>query len=419
MPVHVMQESIKYSRENKMLAVKGKHKYCLQEGRVFVIGGGKASGRMAEVLENIMGNEVIEDGIVNCKEGHYKTSKIKINTARHPVPDEKGMAGVKEMLELKNRHSIGARDLVICLVSGGGSALLPLPVEGISLEDKQLVNRLLINSGAGIQEINAVIKHLSAVKGGRLAEHFEPATVVSLIISDVIGNNPSVIASGVTAPDYSTFFDAVRVLKKYELIPVLPQGVMQYIFRGLRGIKPETPKKLENVFNHIIADNRMALEAIKHKAVSSGYKTKIITTSQTGDTTQVAINRANEIKAGKFKPYNALLIGGETTNRLPEQRGRGGRNQHYAVVSMQALSDYEGDWLVAAVATDGCDYIEGVGGAVLDNLSVEKAREMKLELRPYIEYYDSYGFLKRLQDGLIKTPDTGTNVSDIILYLFE
>lgn len=197
LPPNIMKSAVRYKAASRILTING-DTYCLSTGRVFVIGGGKALGLMAETLEDIIHPENISAGVVNCKSGYYKTHKTKIIPAGHPIPDKRGIGGVKEMLALRHHYSIDENDLVICLISGGGSALMPYPVEEVSLEDKQTITELLLSSGAEIAEINAVRKHLSKIKGGRLGHFYSPATVVSLILSDVIGNNLAVIASGPT-----------------------------------------------------------------------------------------------------------------------------------------------------------------------------------------------------------------------------
>ncbi len=214
LPSKIMRVSVAYYPVPKSIRITG-DSYDLSRGRLFVVGGGKASGLMAETLEAIVGSENIEAGIVNCKSGGYQTKKIKVIEAGHPIPDERGRRGVTEMLGLKERYRIGENDLVLCLISGGGSALLPCPIPGISLGDEQKITSLLLECGAEISEINAIRKHISRVKGGRLGMYFSPARVVSLILSDVVGNNLDVIASGPTYPDSSTFEDAYRVLGKY------------------------------------------------------------------------------------------------------------------------------------------------------------------------------------------------------------
>jgi len=228
LPVNIMKFAVKYDAVTRILTVNN-DSFNLTSGRIFVIGGGKASGLMAKALEEAIGAENIVDGVVNCKEGHPTTQKINIVSAAHPIPDQRGINGVANMLALKHRYSIGINDFVICLVSGGGSALLPYPVDGISLTEKQIITELLLVSGAEIEEINAVRKHLSKIKGGQLGDFYSPATVISLILSDVVRNDLSVIASGPTYPDQSSFSEACHVLKKYRLLNRIPENATDFL----------------------------------------------------------------------------------------------------------------------------------------------------------------------------------------------
>ena len=261
LPPNIMKSAVRYDTARRILTVNG-DAYHISTGRVFVVGGGKASGLMAETLENIIRPENISAGVVNCKRGDYQTGKIKIIPAGHPIPDQRGIAGVKEMLALKERYAINKNDLVLCLISGGGSALMPYPVADVSLADKQKVTESLLSSGAEIAEINAVRKHLSRIKGGQLGRFYSPATVLSLILSDVIGNDLAVIASAPTFPDPSTFSDAYKVLERYHLLARAPKNVTDFLREGCQGAIAETQKTLDNCHNYIIGDNRLALEAM-------------------------------------------------------------------------------------------------------------------------------------------------------------
>ncbi len=412
----IMKSAVNYNRKSRSLEINDAT-YSIAGGRIFVIGGGKASGLMAEALEDTMGVKNVFSGIANCKGGAYKTKRIKVIKAGHPIPDKRGLNGVKRMLALKDRHSINDNDLVICLISGGGSALMPCPVDGISLEDKQKTTELLLKCGAEIHEINAVRKHLSRIKGGRLAEFYSPTKVVSLIISDVIGDDLDTIASGPTYPDSSTFQDAYNVLEKYDLAASVPKSVMSYLKSGCRGEVAETPKRLTNCHNHIIGNNQLALKAMSQKAEGLGFTPLIVTAEQKGDTTEAAFMRAREVIEGKYQGYNAILIGGETTPKLPENAGKGGRNQHYAAVSVLAMKSYSRPWLAASVGTDGSDYLPDVAGAMVDNDTLLSATSRGIDVKAYIERFDSYTLLEKIGGALIITGDTGTNVSDVMLYL--
>ena len=418
LPPNIMKYAVRYDTADRVLTINGAT-YRLSNGRVFVIGGGKASGLMAETLEAIINPDNITAGVVNCKSGDYKTNKTKIILAGHPIPDQRGIRGVKEMLALKQRYSINENDLVICLISGGGSALMPYPIDEVSLEDKQSITGLLLSSGAEIGEINAVRKHLSKVKGGQLGRFFSPATIVSLILSDVIGNDLATIASGPTVPDPTTFSDAYDILIKYDLLLKAPKSVTNFLRKGIQGGATETPKTLDNCHNYIIGDNRLALEAMLSKAKELGFTPYTITAEQKGDTSAVARSRAEEILDAKYAGYDAILIGGETTPKLPTSAGRGGRNQHYATVSMLAMKQYASEWVVASVGTDGSDFLPDVAGAIVDNNSLDIVKTKGIDVEPYLERYDSNTLLDKTGNSLIITGDTGTNVGDIIAYLLK
>jgi glycerate 2-kinase len=392
----------------------------ISRGRVFVIGGGKASAAMAESLEGILGDRISE-GIVVTKDGdeRYATKRIAVLRSGHPVPDLRGIDAVKRMMELKSANSIGADDVVICLISGGGSALMPCPADGVALEDKQRVTSILLASGANIVEINCVRKHLSCTKGGWLGQHFVPASVVSLIISDVIGNDLSVIASGPTFPDPSTFADALAVLEKYKLTSQRFGSVIGRFRAGSAGEIPETPKRLSNCRNFIIGDLNYALDAMVRRARELGLNPYVLSNSQTGESTSVARARAREILRGKYSGYDALVFGGETTPVLPREHGNGGRNQQFAAATLLAMAGYKGNWTFASAGSDGSDFVADAAGAIVDNSSMRSLHVETEELARFVERYDSYGLFNKTDDALIRTGNTGTNVGDIAVYLLH
>ena len=417
LPSNLLKSVLHYDPKRKTLQIKG-DLLNLSDRRVFVIGGGKASGAMAKALEEILPLEVITDGVVNSVSSS-ETQKIYVHKAGHPEPDQSGLDGVGKMLELKDSYKIGKDDIVISLISGGGSALLPMPVEEVSLEDKQQITRLLLKSGAEINEINTVRKHLSRIKGGQLGKYFFPATVISLIISDVIGNDLGAIASGPTVPDKSTFDDAFRILSTYNLWNDVPESVQQYIEEGQAGRKPETPESLSNCKNYIIGDNRLALEAMAKRAKQLGLNPVIVTAEQRGEPGDVAVKRTQEILDGKYKDYNVIIIGGETTPKLPPSHGKGGRNQHFAASSILAMKNYPGQWVLASVGTDGSDFLPDVAGAIVDNYSLKRAKEKGLDVQDYINRYDTYSLFKELNESIIITGPTGTNVGDVMVYVLR
>lgn len=419
LPGTIMERSVSFDPFSSQLVIN-KDIYQLK-GRLFVVGGGKASGLMSQTLESLIDPARIEAGIVVDKADadEFETRKIKVIQAGHPVPDSRGVEAVQQIINLKNLYSIGREDIVLCLLSGGGSSLLPFPADGVSLNDKQQVTRLLLACGADIYEINSVRKHLSQIKGGRLAQHFAPARVISLILSDVIGNDLSVIASGLTFPDPSTYTEAYAVLRKYGLLDDVPASVLQTLERGCRGEIEETPKSLDNVNNYIIGDVRLALEAMAEQAGSLGLKPLIISSCQSGDTVTAARQRAAEIVEGAFKGYNALLLGGETTPRLPSHPGKGGRNQHFAALTPSLLKDYPRRWVLASAGTDGSDFLPDVAGAIVDQNSLSAFHRVPADHQAILENFDSNTLLLKAGHSLIITGNTHTNVGDILVYLLD
>lgn len=416
LPVNLMHSAVKYDAKRKILIVQ-KKKYKIGQGRIFVIGGGKAAGLMAKELENIVGYGNITAGIVNCKSSCDKTKKIKVIKASHPVPDQNGVRGVNQILALKKKYSINKNDFIICLISGGASSLMPCPVNGVSLKDTQNVTKLLLISGAKIQEINAIRKHLSKIKGGKLGKFFVPTRMVSIIMSDVVGNDLKTIASGPTVPDPSTFEDACNVLKKYKLLSKAPKTVVKYLERGLLGEARETAKALSNCFNHVICKNKTALAAMADMACRLNLKPIIITAEQVGDPVKMADIRAKEIINGEYKGYNAIIIGGETTPKLPKNHGKGGRNQHFMARSILAMKKYSGGWAAASIGIDGSDFLPDAAGAIIDNNTLNSAKDKGIDIKKYLKKYDSNTLFKKISGSLIVTGDTGTNVGDVMVYV--
>jgi glycerate-2-kinase len=309
--------------------------------------------------------------------------------------------------------------LVICLISGGGSALMPAPVDGVSLDDKQAVTQMLLDSGADIREINAVRKHISKIKGGQLAAHFFPAKVVSIIISDVVNNRLDTIASGPTVPDDTSFKDAYDVLVKFSLIEKVPASIKAHILAGRENRAVETPKDLVNAFNYIIADSTMSLGAMAHRAKTLGYKPLIFSTEISGDPASAAMKIGDDIARGEYQDYDILLGAGETTPALPAKHGQGGRNQHFCAVSMLALSKFDSNWAMSAIASDGVDFLKKTAGALVDRQSLQKSLDKKIDANKYLADFDSYSLLKKIDNCLIETGETGTNVGDLFVYILK
>ena len=313
-------------------------------------------------------------------------------------------------------------DLVFCLISGGGSALWPAPVEGTRLADKQLVTELLLASGASIDEINAVRKHLSRIKGGQLAAALAPATVVSLLLSDVVGDSPDVIASGPTSPDRTTFADAWDVIRRHDLDYRVPVPVREYLEGGMTGQHAETPKPGASLFarvqNEIVGSNLMALEAAAECAEALGYRARIVTSKQTGPTENLAQDIVDHLKPERTSLGHGpacLLWGGETTIALTDPHGHGGRNQHLALLVAKALEGRD-DAVFASVGTDGTDGPTDAAGGVAGAWTVASGKAADMDIDLHIRGYDAYSYLKATGDLLVTGP-TRTNVMDIQILL--
>lgn len=341
--------------------------------------------------------------------------------AGHPIPDRNGLAASNRVLELLSQFN--ARDLLIVLVSGGASALLPAPAEPITLRDKQRTTNLLLKAGANIAELNAVRKHLSALKGGNLAARAYPATVVGLLLSDVIGDPLDTIGSGLTAPDPTTFADAVAVLDKYDLTQRIPAAVRDRLFQGAAGALPDTPKPGDPVFrlvhNVIVGSNRLALEAAAAKARSLGYHTLILSSVIQGEASEVAGVHAQILREVHLSSYPVrrpacILSGGETTVTV-RGHGKGGRSQEFALAAAIAIAGLPAS-IVLSSGTDGTDGPTDAAGAIATGSTVERAAPLELDPAKHLATNDSYPFFDALGD-LIRTGPTGTNVMDIHVML--
>ncbi len=417
-PAEAIRKVVK--REGNNLIVAGKA-YNLEKYRqVIVIGGGKAGAPMAAAVEELLG-EHISKGWVNVKEGYIlepSPTRITINQAGHPTPNESGLEGARKILELASEAK--EEDLVITLISGGGSALMPLPAEGITLEDKKIATSLLLKCGATINEINALRKHISALKGGQLAKAAYPATVISLILSDVIGSPLDTIASGPTAPDSTTFADAWKVLEKYNLLAEMPPRIVDRIKKGLKGEIPETPKPGDPVFervqNVIIGDNYIAATAALEEAKKLGYNAMLLTTFLEGEAREVAkavaaLGKEVALRGIPIPPPACLILGGETTVTI-KGKGKGGRNQELALAAAIALEGWE-RVTVVTLATDGTDGPTDAAGAIVDGTTTQRAAERGLSPLAYLQDNDSYTFFQALGDLLVTGP-TNTNVNDLV-----
>lgn len=389
---------------------------------IYVIGAGKASANMAKEVENILGNRITSGHIV-VKYGHGCELKyIDVSEAGHPLPDENGYLATQKILQIADQAK--ANDLIICLISGGGSALLADFPEGSSINDVIVTNQLLLKSGADIKEINTIRKHLSKVKGGQLARVAGPAKVVSLILSDVIGDSPDAIASGPTVPDTTTFEDALGILVKYNLIEEMPDVFVKYLEKGTSGMIPETPKAGDLVFNNteniIIGSNEIALEVCLKKAIELGLNSIIITSELEGDTVDVAERlvktAATFQKDESIRKPCCLLFGGETTIKV-SGNGTGGRNQHLVLYAALLLKDKKGITLLSA-GTDGNDGPTSAAGAVVDTQTFGDAYLKELDIKKYLQNFDSFHFFEKAGGHIITGP-TMTNVMDLMVVVIE
>jgi glycerate 2-kinase len=384
--------------------------------RIFVVGAGKAAGTMARAVEQFLSGRITA-GCVNVKDGDTaRTRLIELRPCGHPVPDERGFNGAKRIAEIC--ADAGENDLVICLLSGGASALTPYPSPPITLAEKQETTKLLLASGADIHEINAVRKHISAIKGGQLARLAAPAHVLSLILSDVVGDDLDVIGSGPTAPDASTFQTAFAVLEKYDLRERVPARVRERLKNGAL----ETPKAadplFENVENIIVGSNQKSLESAARAAKDLGYKTLILSSSIEGETRDVArmhaaIARQIRTYEQPARPPVCVISGGETTVTMRNgNAGKGGRNQEFALAAAIEVAGLE-DILILSAGTDGTDGPTDAAGAMADGATVARANSKASDA---LRNHDAYPLFEELGD-LVTTGSTGTNVMDLHLIL--
>jgi hydroxypyruvate reductase len=391
--------------------------------KVIVVGAGKATAPMAKIVEKLLGDHLTA-GLISVKKGHgVDLETIKVVEAAHPVPDHNGVraaAQIKAMLE-----PLGAKDLVISLISGGGSALLPLPVPDMKLSEKQDVTRLLLGCGADIHEINAVRKHLSQIKGGQMARLAAPATVINLMLSDVVGDNVDAIASGPFVPDRTTFEDMALVLAGYKLMKKVPSLVRTHLRKGLTGQIEETPKPGDPAFakvtNLVIGSNYLSLLAAEAKARSLGYRPLLLSSYIEGEAREVArvhVAIAREALASQHpvKPPACLISGGETSVTLTDP-GKGGRNQEFALAAALDMAGVD-NMLVFSAGTDGTDGPTDMAGAMADGNTCARAAELGMSARKHLLEHDAYPFFKKLGDH-VDTGPTLTNVMDVRLVLLQ
>lgn len=409
-----------YHRTKKLVSLNGnrlrvgKKKYDLSKERsIYVIGTGKATLPIAKALEEILGDRITE-GLIVCKKGQTeRLERIKIIEASHPIPDRNGYRGATEMMKLANRARKG--DIVFACITGGSSALLPMPVDSVSLTEKKKINRLLLSSGASIFEINAVRKHLSKIKGGRLALAVFPAELVNLTVSDVIGDALDYITDP-TVPDTSTFEDALATLRKYELLSKVPSSVRNYIEAA--DPRNESPKDFGEMpcHNFIVTKSETVCHAAAKAAKSLGLKPMILSTMFDGESQELgktfaAISREIRRSQGPLKPPCVLIGGGETTVTLKKNFGKGGPNQEFVVSTILNMTDME-NFTVVGLDTDGTDGPTRVAGALADSRTVAMATTMGLDLHQSLKDHTVLNDLILLEEAVV-TGHTGTNVNDL------
>jgi glycerate 2-kinase len=410
-------------RQNNYLFI-GDRCFNLDDYRqVSVVGAGKATAAMAQVIEEIL-DDKIGKGLICVKYGHGAAlKKIRMIEAGHPIPDAPGVAASAKILGMV--HQAAEDELVIVLLSGGGSSLLPLPVQGITLEEKQSASDLLIGCGATIHEINTIRKHISAIKGGRLAQSAFPAQVVTLMLSDVVGDDLDVIASGPTVPDTSTYAQCSEIIDRYKIAEQLPESIVAHLTQGLDGTLAETPKpspeKWRHVHNQVVGSNRDAMAAAEAMANALGYQPLILSSCIEGETRTVAqvhgaIAREILTSAHPIAAPACLLTGGETTVTLKGD-GLGGRNQEFALATALDIAG-QCHIVVLSGGTDGTDGPTDAAGAIADHATVRRAEDGGLNCRHHLDNNDAYPLFKALGDLLITGP-TQTNVMDLHIILVK
>jgi hydroxypyruvate reductase len=391
--------------------------------KIFLVGTGKATGAMAQAIEEIFEDRITR-GIITTKYGHrLPLKKTQIIEAGHPLPDRKGYEGARKIQRLL--QGSGPKDLVIFLLSGGGSALLPFPADPIDLKEKQEVTQFLLDCGADIKEINTIRKHISRIKGGWLAKWAYPSTVIGLILSDVVGDHLDVVGSGPTVPDPSTFEEAWEILKKYDLLNEIAPSIRRHLQLGKKGKVEETPKPqeviFERVYNSLLGSNILALLAAKEEAAAFGFNTLILSSSIEGETREVARLHTAMVKevisSGNPIPVPAcILSGGETTVTI-KGKGLGGRNQEFVLAGALEISGIEKVVLLSG-GTDGTDGPTDATGAVADHTTVQRGKSLGLDPNFHLDHNDAYPFFKKLGDLLITGP-THTNVMDVRIILVD
>jgi len=418
---HAIGAMDSYEATKKMVRVEdgrlivGNMSYDLSKVKdIYVIGGGKATFPIAQALDEVLA-ERIKRGVINVKRDEKRRLKhIKVIEAGHPIPDEDGLEGAKEMLEIA--EEVGEGDLVFCAITGGASALMPLPAKNINLNDKKELTELLLKCGATIDEINAVRNHVSAIKGGKLAKLIHPAEIINLIIIDEIAGLPW----GPTAPDMTTFRDAINVLKKYHLWEKVPCSIKEYLNEGIANPSLETPKPRNfeglKVHNLILADNEAMCKAAERRAKELGFNSLILTTMLEGESREAGIVLASiarevEKRGRPIGPPCVLILGGETTVRITDRSISGGPSQELALGASLKIAGSE-RIVIASIDTDGTDGPTKIAGGIVDGYTLERAKDNGADIFECLMEHNSSEVLMKLQDAIFTGP-TGTNVMDL------
>jgi glycerate 2-kinase len=420
-PAEILRRRVRRTARGLIVeTARGQRTFPLGQ-RVYFVGVGKGADRSAPFWSKLLGARlkrglfIVRDRVV-----WQRLPRIGIVVAGHPLPDRRSLGATRRCVEMLS--DAGPRDTVIVFLMGGASSLLVEPAPGLTLGDKRAVFSLLLKSGMEIAEMNAVRKHLSAIKGGGLLRRGAPAPVITFAVSDVIGNDPAVIGSAPTFPDSTTFADAMKILRRYKLIEGLPARVRRHLTDGLRGRVPETVKPRSALARRsrfeLLADNRTALAAAKRAAEALGFRATIVTSTLSGDARRRARELARRLKTIKktSRSPRCLLLGGETTVRVTG-RGRGGRNQEFALASAAALTGCRDIYLLSA-ASDGSDGPTDAAGAFVDGETLKRAAAMRLDAERALKQNNSYGFFARLGD-LFRPGPTGTNVLDFVMALVD
>ena len=420
-PFDAIKQNVRLDNDDLQVA---EQRYRLPNIQKFLVAGcGKAAARMALAIEDLLGDR-ISGGIVIVKYGHgLPLDKIRVIDAGHPIPDKAGLDGASQIVDYV--RTAGAADIVIFLISGGGSALFPCPADGLTLAEKQQTTQNLLDSGATIQEVNAVRKHISKLKGGRFAKLVAPAQLVSLILSDVVGDPLEAIASGPTVADSTTYSDCLEIIRRYNLSDRIPHAVSQLLQRGAKGEIDETPKPGDSVFekvqNIIVANNRLALEAAQRQAEAFGYHAMTLSGCIEGESRLVAISHAALVKKiaqtnGPLGRPACVISGGETTVTVRGD-GLGGRNQEFALAAAIEINGIDGV-VVLSAGTDGTDGPTDAAGAIVDSSTIQRGQSKGLDAAEFLARNDSYHFLQATGDLFITGP-TFTNVMDLQVMLID